>query len=43
VNERIRLMFGEGYGLSYESQPDFGTKVEIRLPVGLQEETKGQG
>ncbi len=33
VNERIRLYFGEEYGLSIESEPDEGTKILIRLPA----------
>lgn len=33
VNERIRLQFGEGYGLMIESNPDEGTAVTIRLPA----------
>ncbi|MFR5602278.1 MAG: cache domain-containing protein [Lachnospiraceae bacterium] len=33
VNERIRLYFGEMYGLAIESEPDEGTKVIIHLPA----------
>jgi len=33
VNERIRLYFGEEYGLSIWSEPDEGTTVRIRLPA----------
>lgn len=33
VNERIRLYFGEDYGLSIESEPDEGTVISIRLPA----------
>lgn len=33
VNERIKLYFGEKYGLSIESEPDEGTTVKIHLPV----------
>lgn len=33
VNERIKLYFGEAYGLSIDSEPDEGTKVTIHLPV----------
>lgn len=32
VNERIKLYFGEGYGLTYESAPGKGTRVQFRLP-----------
>lgn len=33
VNERIRLYFGENYGLSIESEPDEGTKIRCHLPA----------
>ena len=33
VHSRIRLMFGEEYGLSIESEPDEGTRVTIRIPA----------
>lgn len=33
VNERIRLYFGEEYGLTIESEPDEGTVIRIRLPA----------
>lgn len=32
VHNRIRIRFGEGYGLEIESEPDEGTLVRIRLP-----------
>lgn len=32
VNERIRLFYGEEYGISIESEYDKGTTVTIRLP-----------
>ncbi|MCI8518337.1 MAG: sensor histidine kinase [Hungatella sp.] len=35
VNERIRLYFGEGYGLAIESEPDEGTMIRIRLPAQI--------
>ncbi len=37
VNDRIRIYFGEKYGLHIESELDVGTRVEIRIP-GIQEE-----
>ncbi|MCI8661316.1 MAG: sensor histidine kinase [Lachnospiraceae bacterium] len=41
VNERIRLYFGEEYGLFIWSEPDEGTTIQIRLPaVPFQELTK---
>ncbi|MCI8506315.1 MAG: histidine kinase [Lachnospiraceae bacterium] len=33
VNERIRLYFGEAYGLEIESEPDEGTTVRIHIPA----------
>lgn len=32
VNERIRLYFGEQYGLEIQSEPDEGTTIVIQLP-----------
>lgn len=32
VNERIKIYFGDRYGLTIESEPDEGTSVEIRMP-----------
>lgn len=33
VNERIKLYFGEYYGLTIESEPDEGTTIRIYLPA----------
>ena len=33
VHRRIRLTFGEGYGLTVFSEPDEGTTVRVRLPA----------
>ena len=41
VHQRIRLTFGEGYGLTILSEPDDGTVVRIRLPA-LDEEAGGR-
>ena len=38
VNDRVRIYFGEQYGMKIESEPDVGTKVCIRMPK-LREET----
>ena len=38
VHRRIRLTFGEGYGLEVFSEPDEGTTVRIRLPALTAEE-----
>lgn len=32
VHKRIRIRFGKNYGLEFESEPDEGTMVRIRLP-----------
>lgn len=32
VNDRVRIYFGEAYGLKIESEPDVGTKVIISMP-----------
>lgn len=39
VNERIRLYFGEGYGLVILSEPDEGTAIRIHLPAKPYSET----
>ncbi len=41
VNDRIRIYFGEQYGVSIFSEPDEGTTVQIRMPkvLELAEET----
>lgn len=41
VNNRIRLLFGEEYGLYFYSTPDVGTDVEITLPVLTDEAEAG--
>lgn len=38
VNERIRLYFGEEYGLVIRSEPDEGTRIRILLPAVSWEE-----
>lgn len=38
VNERIKLYFGEEYGLSIVSEPDEGTLITLRLPARSYEE-----
>lgn len=37
VNDRIRIYFGEKYGLSIQSELDEGTRVEICIPKILEE------
>lgn len=38
VDQRIKLYFGQNYGLHIESEPDVGTKVTIHLPMKLEVE-----
>ncbi len=37
VHERIRLYFGEGYGLSFSSSMEKGTIITVRIPYMYQE------
>lgn len=37
VNDRIKIYFGEQYGLTITSELDVGTRVEIRMPKVLEE------
>lgn len=39
VNQRVRLRYGDDYGVTIESVPQEYTKVEIRLPVEKQAES----
>lgn len=32
VNQRLKLQYGESYGVKIESREGFGTKVELRIP-----------
>ena len=41
VHKRIRLLYGEHYGLEIQSIEGKGTIIEIRLPKTLTGETKG--
>lgn len=38
VNERLRIIYGNRYGIDISSEPDIGTTVEIRLPAKHREE-----
>jgi two-component system sensor histidine kinase YesM len=35
VNDRIRILAGSGYGISYTSEKDVGTSAKIKLPGSL--------
>jgi two-component system sensor histidine kinase YesM len=39
VNNRLKIYFGEEYGLEFVSEPDVGTKVIIRMPKVISPET----
>ena len=32
VNDRLKIWFGDAYGITIESVPDEGTKVTVRMP-----------
>jgi two-component system, sensor histidine kinase YesM len=34
VHQRLRLAYGESYGLKVESEPNFGTRVYFTIPLG---------
>ena len=38
VNDRLKIYFGEKYGITIDSEPDEGTSVTIRMPKILKEE-----
>lgn len=42
VQNRLRLYYGESYGLSYESEVGRGTKVRIRIPGEWKEREGGE-
>ncbi len=41
INFRIKLFFGEQYGVSYQSEPGKGTCVTVRIPAMTVEEAEG--
>lgn len=41
VNERLKSLYGEEYGLKIESQTDQGTKVYVRIPLNEEDHEKG--
>ena len=32
VDDRLKIWFGEAYGITIESEPDRGTRVIVRMP-----------
>lgn len=34
VHHRIRMKYGEGYGISFDTAPGLGTRITIRIPLG---------
>ena len=42
VNDRIKIYFGEEYGLSITSELDEGTRVTIRMPKVTERESDGK-
>ena len=42
VNDRIKIYFGEEYGLSITSELDEGTRVTIRMPKVTERESNGK-
>lgn len=41
VQERVRLLYGEPYGLYFEPQPKHGAEIEVRLPHLAEEQAAG--
>lgn len=37
VNDRLRIYFGDAYGITIDSAPDEGTRVYIRMPKFYEE------
>ncbi len=43
IDRRIKLLFGEGYGVAMEVVPDTGTTVSLRLPYQCSGAAEPQG
>lgn len=41
VNERLKSLYGEEYGLKIKSEPDKGTEVYVRIPLNEEIQEKG--
>jgi two-component system sensor histidine kinase YesM len=42
INQRIKMIYGEEYGLTYSSVEDFGTEAELVLPLIAKEKYEGR-
>lgn len=42
VNDRIKIFFGESYGIQIDSEPDIGTTIKIRFPKIREGEYEGR-
>ena len=42
VNDRIKIFFGESYGIQIDSEPDEGTTIRIRFPKIMEGEYNGR-
>ena len=40
VNDRLKIQFGDRYGITLQSEPDVGTTVTVRIPKIRQEEER---
>jgi sensor histidine kinase YesM len=40
INARIKMLFGDEYGIQIESEPEHGTSVHLRIPQKKSEESK---
>lgn len=43
VNDRLKIYFGQEYGLKIESELDYGTKVTVKIPKLTEEEARREG
>lgn len=43
VHDRLRYLYGEGYGISLFSTPGMGTVIKVTIPRNLKGDTNGEG